>query len=83
MKRRQGRVFFNGYWVPAECELSRMKLATENAHMRDKNIAFRDDTHTYYIKGVVNTFDIIGVCVIPESNIFISHVGVFSGQFHS
>lgn len=51
---RDHLVEFNGYWVPGECEIKRMPLATRNEHARDRFIAFRDDTHTYYIKGKAN-----------------------------
>lgn len=44
----------NNYWVPIQCSTETLRLAVTNASPRDTQIAFREDTHTYYVKGVAD-----------------------------
>jgi hypothetical protein len=43
---------FNGYNIPDTCCTERLKLEKENPHPRDKEIAFDEGPHTYYIQSV-------------------------------
>lgn len=45
-------MLFNNYRVPVECTTEVLRLAKLNASKHDRHIAFREDTHTYYVKGV-------------------------------
>lgn len=42
---------YNSYTVPVECSTEVLKLARENKSSFDDKIAFREDTHTYYVEG--------------------------------
>ena len=41
----------NGFQVPASCASEVLSLAKRHPHARDKNIAFDEEPHTYYIYG--------------------------------
>jgi hypothetical protein len=45
-------VEWHGHFVPPDCDLERLYLARENAHIRDAHIVFRDSDHCYFIRGV-------------------------------
>jgi len=45
-------ILVNGYEVPASCSTEVLKLAKDNAHLRDKFIVFDEEPHKYYVKGI-------------------------------
>ena len=44
-------IHYNGYVVPARCEMNRLVLAEQYTHPRDDEIVFDDKQHLYFIRG--------------------------------
>lgn len=57
---------FNGYYVPASCDMRVLALPFKNAHSRDKKVAFDEASHTYYVEGSCDGY--ISVTKIIEQN---------------
>lgn len=48
---KPGLQVLNGYSVPASCSSETLHLARVNAHPRDREIAFDEGPHVYYVRG--------------------------------